>query len=404
MIARRHVFFLAGYDPYDLRAQHARFKREAAKFEKTWGVKAEISDLSGASGEVGEHWRMTTRGPNWIVSTLYEPLDWHDVVAADLAGPAVPRLFHGFTTFLDFVFSGAAFRYFRASWRYGLFFLMPFFYLLAFAAAGVAAGVVLANAVTTNIVTAGLTIMSVAAAFFAILIYAFGKRWHINQALDDWIFARDFMYGRRRDVEQRLDAFAGRIVAAAQRGNTDEILIVGHSLGATMAVEAIARALDQDADFASRGLKVSLLTIGATIPKLALHPAAKKLRDCMARIVSVRAIFWTEYQARRDPISFYKFDPFALLPLLNNEAEGRPCIRLVGIKDMLSAETFERIKLHHMRLHYQFVMANERRALYDYFMLLVGPGSCQFVSTLPAGMLDAYGEDGSFNTPGKVHS
>jgi hypothetical protein len=396
MVARRHVFFLAGYDPYDLRAQHARFKREAAKFQNTWGVSAEISDIGAATGEAGERWHMTTRGPNWITSTIYEPLDWHDVVEMDLARPALPRLFNGFVAFLDFVVSGTAFRYFTASWRYGLFFLMPFVNLLLFAVLGIAAGVALACYLNAGTPMSAIVILAVAIVVFSLLRRWPGQKWRIDQALADWIFARDFMYGRRVDVDARLDGFASRVVAAAQRKDADEILIIGHSLGATMAVEVIARALAQDSEFANHGPEISLLTVGATIPKLALHPSASRLREGMARIVKEPKIFWTEYQARRDPISFYKYDPFALRAFEDNAAGRMPWVRLVGMKDMLTEQTFRRHKLNHMRLHYQFVMANERRASYDFFMLLAGPAHFSEVSLHPLGVLDLYGADGSY--------
>lgn len=399
MIARRHVFFLAGYDPIDLRAQHSRFRREVAKFEKTWSVSADVSDRE--TGPDGERWHLTTRGPGWTVSTLFEPLDWHDIVVADLARPAIPRLLKGFVAFFDFVFSGTAVRYFKASWRYGLFFLMPFFSLLMFAAIGIAAGVILARFADMGAPVSAVIVIAVAIVVFAGLMRWPGRKWRTDQALDDWIFARDFMYGRRGDVEARLDGFAKRIVAAAQGNEADEILVVGHSLGATLAVEAIVRALDQDAALTARGPAISLLTVGATIPKLALHPAAGRLREGMARVAAASRIFWTEYQARRDPISFYKFDPLALRPFAENRLGQKPHIRLVGMKDMLSPETFKRHKLNHMRLHYQFVMANERRALYDYFMLLAGPAPFEYSSMLPAGALDAYGEDGSYGASAK---
>lgn len=402
MVARRHVFFLAGYDPYDLRAQHARFKREAAKFEKTWGVSTDISEIGTAAGEANERWHLTTRGPNWVTSAIYEPLDWHDVVEADLARAAVPRLFNGFVAFVDFIFSGTAFRYFTASWRYGLFFLMPFVNLLVFAGIGVAGGVALACYLNAGAMLSVVIAAAVAVVLFSLLRRWPGRKWRIDQALADWIFARDFMYGRRADVDARLDGFAKRVVAAAQRNDADEILIVGHSLGATMAVEVIARALDLDPEFANRGPAISLLTVGATIPKLALHPSANRLRDFMARIAAEPKIFWTEYQARRDPISFYKYDPRALAAFVDNEVGRMPWVRLVGMKDMLTAGTFKRHKLNHMRLHYQFVMANERRASYDFFMLLAGPAHFDEVSLRPLGVLDLYGEDGSYHAPQKA--
>ena len=259
---------------------------------------------------------------------------------------------------------------------------MPFFNLLMFAAVGIGAGVALSRLAGTGALGSVAITLAVAIVIFAALTRWPGHKWRTDQALADWIFARDFMYGRRGDVEQRLEGFAKRIVAAAQANEADEILIVGHSLGATMAVETVVRALELDASLATQGPNISLLTVGATIPKIALHPAGKKLRDGMARIAGQAGIFWTEYQARRDPISFYKYDPLALRAFEANAAGQKPWVRLVGMKDMLSPETFERHKLNHMRLHYQFVMANERRASYDYFMLLAGPAPFAYVSEL----------------------
>ena len=40
---------------------------------------------------------------------------------------------------------------------------------------------------------------------------------------------------------------------------------------------------------------------------------------------------------------------------------------------MLSPRLFRRLRLHFFRLHYQFIMANDHRARYDYFMLMCGP-------------------------------
>ena len=50
-----------------------------------------------------------------------------------------------------------------------------------------------------------------------------------------------------------------------------------------------------------------------------------------------------------------------------------PAVRRVQIHQLLSDETFKRYRWNFMRLHYQFVMGNEVRAPYDYFMLVCGP-------------------------------
>ena len=41
--------------------------------------------------------------------------------------------------------------------------------------------------------------------------------------------------------------------------------------------------------------------------------------------------------------------------------------------DLVSPEFYARLRWNFFRMHYQFIMANDRRALYDYFMLVCGP-------------------------------
>jgi hypothetical protein len=84
--------------------------------------------------------------------------------------------------------------------------------------------------------------------------------------------------------------------------------------------------------------------------------------------------------------------------------EGReggdgPIIRRVQIHQMLSAPTLRRLRFSYMRLHYQFVMANERRAAYDYFMLMCGPAAFRRTVTQPNGPADLYGADGAYAVP-----
>src|SRR5271169_5947834 len=77
MIFKRHVFFIAGFDPFDVPALHRRFRREAKTFEKTWNVRATVSELTG---EPMEQWAVSASGPNWSTQVVYEQLSWHDIV------------------------------------------------------------------------------------------------------------------------------------------------------------------------------------------------------------------------------------------------------------------------------------------------------------------------------------
>jgi hypothetical protein len=393
MIARRHVFHVAGYDPYDIAAQHRRFRRELAKFATTWNVSAAASDATQQAGATS--WTVTTRGPSWTVETAFEPLDWHDIVRADIAGPAWPRLAAGAATFADIIVSGTFVRYFAASHRYALFFLVPFLDVVLFAAVGALVGYALAGELSWAGFARAAAAAVIAVVLFRLLMHWPGGRWRVEQGLADWILARDYMRGRRPDIEARLDRFAERLVACVRAGTADEIVIVGHSLGASLVVDLITRALARDPDLARHGPAIAVLTIGATIPKIALHPAGGRLRGCAEKVAREPDVFWVEYQARDDAISFYKFHPVTLRAIGPAGDPVPPLVRRVQFHEMMSARDFRRYRLSFMRLHYQFVMANAQRATYDYFMIACGPLPLRAAARAANGPLDLIAADGS---------
>jgi hypothetical protein len=138
---------------------------------------------------------------------------------------------------------------------------------------------------------------------------------------------------------------------------------------------------------------VCLLTVGSTISKFTLHPAGE--RRHAAQIVAGPAIAWAEYQARSDLISFYKFDPVKLARFYGDPRRGKPLMRRVWIQDMLTPRTYWRIRLKFMRMHHQFVMANERRSTYDYFMMVCGPIPFTRSTLAPTGPVELIASDGA---------
>jgi Alpha/beta hydrolase family len=276
-----------------------------------------------------------------------------------------------------------------------MFFLIPFLDVVLFAVLGIIAGWFAADAVPVAPVLAWLVGIVVALAAFLLLMRWPGQRWRVSQGLADWITARDYMYDQRPDIAARIATFSERLIACVQRSDADEILIVGHSLGATLAVDALAHALATDPDLTRRGPKLAFLTIGATIPKLGLHPEARRLRDCANRVADERELVWGEFQTRQDPISFYRFDPVRLRKFEDN-AGGKPHVRVINFRDLLSPETTRRIFWDFMRIHYQFVMASERRGVYDLFTMLIGPAPLERTIWAPGGSAELIGEDGSY--------
>jgi pimeloyl-ACP methyl ester carboxylesterase len=188
---------------------------------------------------------------------------------------------------------------------------------------------------------------------------------------DDIVSTHEFAHGRRPDWEARLEAFAGRLVATAQAAEADEILVVGHSSGSFMAVDVLARALARDAALGRHGPRLSLLTLGANLPIVGFNPAGRWFHDKLRRVVAEPDLTWLDVQSRKDVMSFYPFDQAAG----HGISVAKPNLRThsVRFRDVLLPENYRRFRWRFFRVHFQYLMANERRAAYDYFMMICGP-------------------------------
>jgi hypothetical protein len=392
-VKKRCVFFLGGYEPIPPERQRERYIRELGRSARVWAVKTEVGPLQLAPGRMIGTWRIATHAPNWSTDAEYNSLLWYDIVLADFGRPGWLRLVRAVAAFSDFILSGTAFRYFRVNWRYGLFFAYPVALLLTFAALSIYAASFLP---ALGLPLPYLLVPLAAGAIFAALMRWPGRFLLLDYMMDDWIFGQEFVHRTRADFDRRMDGYAQQLAEVLRRGGYDEVVFAAHSLGCAIKVAVVDRALALVPDFGKGGERLSLLSTGSSVLKIAFHPKAAWLREAVARVSAHPAIFWIEYQSMADPISFYKVDPLAALKL---PATGRPIIRRVHVRDMLDAATYRRFKLNFFRLHRQLVMGNEKRYFYDYYMICCGPLRLETRVLKPEIVVPAFAADGSLVDP-----
>jgi hypothetical protein len=385
-VAKRLVFHIGGYDPITSHASaQRRFVREIARFQRTWSVKAIVDDLRDTADQI--QWNVTTTGRDWLVETDYRLVRWHDVIEAFGRRNIASRISVGILAFLDFVLAGTLWRYLLTNWRYAVFFLYPFVMFGLLIAVAFLVGVFAFKSTGSIAIAIGGGLIGFAAAL------AGPWRWlNLGNLFDDWIFSREYIRCGNSGIEQRLDRLAAEIVAAASNSAADEILVIGHSLGAVLAVDLLDRALKLDPALDRNEIPVTFLSVGSSILKIGLHPKAIRFRAAMERVAKSRAIFWGDYQALVDPLNFYKSRPMAEMGL---STENEPTVRVVRLSRMLDDDIYRRIRLHFFRLHNQFVSGNDRRTSYDYFMLICGPVSAKSQTLAPYGAVSMIGDDGA---------
>lgn len=362
-VRRRTVFYIEGYDPRGPAHYHALYRDEAAR----------QASVNGLALTVGSRRRIDAIRSFWDVrsadtETRYVFLRYDDIMRArwsktdaEVIGE-IGRLAWAFLT--QGVYAGM--------WRHAPRFLVlsllaPFLLcvgLLASLAIGLAAGLFV-NVYLAPI----LAILAMAG-----LLRLRRRYEHVLPAF--WIgracaFAAEQGAGRTADMDRRIDAFADHIVSAMQDGTCDEILVIGHSLGAQIGVAVCARVLARVKDGSAR---LSFLTLGQTIPLLALQRRASGFRHELATLAADRRLVWIDVSSRVDGVCFPLADPLAVCGLTQPDpAHPRPRLFSARFHTLFSPATYRRMKWDLYRNHFQYLMATERQGLYDYFRITAGP-------------------------------
>lgn len=346
-------------------------------------------------------WRVETAGPNWRVSTTYEFLRWDDLVAADMARPFWVRVVLMLRCFGEHLGDGTLLRVARGSWRFCLVYLTSVAVLLARAVVpllvlllvtgslGKVAGVPVLAALVAGLSCGALAHVG---------LKALDHRAHASQLCDNWLLYRDWVRGRRADFDARIDVMARILRARMSEAAHDELLLVGHSAGGSGLICALARALEYGRGEVDASLPRAIaLGLGSSLPLAALQPRGHKLREAIRRVATERSVLWIDGQARKDVVNFGNFDPVAGVGLLLGPERRNPLIWRLRFRDMLAPASYNRMRWRFMRMHYQFIMGNDRRAAYDYLMFVCGPAPLAHWAQKGAETLGRFSADGSYN-------
>jgi pimeloyl-ACP methyl ester carboxylesterase len=361
---------------------HARFTREVARAQACWSVTCKVGPLQAERDHAA--WDMTMQGPDWDTEVRHLLFGWDDLIQSELKRGPLERLFKGVAAAGSFIRHGALVRYLVHGWRYALFFLYPVMVLLAAASM---VGIGAHFAMQANL-SAWIAWPLAAAAFWGFYRLA-GRHLHLDHLIDDWIFAHRVIAGVPEPIASRVRAMAELI---AREAGDDEVLVVGHSLGAVIAAELVAHLAR------SGGRPLRFAMIGSSILKIGLHGRAKALKATMARLADNPDVIMADIQALNDPMNFYKSKPLAALGI-----RGREMItRQVRFSRMLEPEAYARIRRNLFRLHCQFISGNTQRAPYDYALMLGGPFPLEVWASLPTGPMGLIGEGGELTEAGRV--
>lgn len=369
-VKSRRVFYVPGYDPFPPR-RYREFYRKEGK------AQAEISgyalDLRAAEGQ-GYAWQVDATIDGQDVQSVMKVLVWSDLVQASMRRGVWATYALMLRTLWIFAYTGALWAMIRlrpgpmlaGAWPVAGLSVQFAVALLLGLAAGWAVHWLYPGALMLA-VAAGVTLGVITAVLR--LFRRLDTRFFAYYLLYDFAHTAAYRGAFGGDLTGRLNSFVDEI-AQALDSDVDEVLLVGHSSGAALAV-ALAAALERRG-LTENGPRLALLTLGQAIPMQAFLPGARQLRADLRQLSHSRAVAWVDVTAQGDGVCFWLTDPVAVCGVTTSDSH-QPLVFSAAFSQTLAPETWKRIRRQFFRLHIQYLAAFDRPRDYDYFQITAGP-------------------------------
>lgn len=366
-VRRRRVFYIPGYDPFPPRRYRELYRREGAEQAAISGYEIAVGR---GPGQVKDAWRVKARiGAREVLSDI-EVLVWSDLVRQSMNQSIAGTYWQLLRTAAIYLGSGALFRLMRLRKGPVIAALYPIAMLLAQAGlAWLAAWLV---AATLGLVLPwGIGWIPGAALAVWLLIWFKRQdhRLYAHYLMHDYAFSARRLGANPPELEARMAEFGDRIRAAMREG-VDEVLIVGHSSGAHLAISIVA-------DLTRKGLPegapaLALLTLGQVVPMVSFLPRAGRLRADLHDLSARRDITWVDVTAPGDGCAFALCDPVAVTGVAPKDKRW-PLVISAAFSQTLSPGRWQALRWRFFRLHFQYLCAFDRPGDYDYFRITAGP-------------------------------
>jgi hypothetical protein len=364
---RRKVFYIPGYDPFPARRYRELYRRESERQGEISGY-----EIGMFPGERTDTWRVASLMDGKVTETEVEVLGWSDIVQASMKQGILATYGQMLRTAWIYLSTGTFRRLFWLSKGPMVAALYPVVMLLVQLVLAVVAGWVIGGIVAafTWPVVGWLVGVPVALAVLRGFKRIDGKL-YAHYLMHDYAFSAGRRGATPPELAAREEDFASRI-AAALVDDVDEVLVVGHSSGATIAVSVLARLVREEIAGDGERPALALLTLGQSIPMVSFLPEAKQLRADLRLLSEQPHLAWVDVSAPGDGCSFALADPVAVSGV-GREGKPWPLVMSAAFTQTLAPETLKRLKRRYFRLHFQYLCAFDRPADYDYFRITAGP-------------------------------
>lgn len=359
---RRKVFYIPGYDPIHPRRYRELYRTEGATQAAILGYSLDLQPKK-TPGPYG--WHAATAQAQADIEVLL----WSDIVRNSMRQGIAATYLQLLRTAAAYILTGALFRLMRLRKGPMIAALYPIGMLLLQLAIALLLGWLafrlgsLAHPALGALLGLGLANATLRA------FRAQDHRLYAHYLMHDYAFSAQFLGANPPELETRMAAFRATIGESLTQ-DLDEILVVGHSSGAHLAVSVLA-------DLIREGLPpqrpaLAFLSLGQVVPMISFLPRANRLRADLRYLSARHEITWVDVTAPGDGCAFALCDPVAVTGVAPPDKRW-PLVLSAAFTQTLSPERWKALRWRFFRLHFQYLCAFDRPKDYDYFQITAGP-------------------------------
>ncbi|MBU3030036.1 hypothetical protein [Paracoccus marinaquae] len=365
---RRRILYIPGFDPIPPRRYREMFRRESARQAGISGYRIAPSPRQRGTGF---GWCSIGHFSDGEAEARFEVLIWDDLVQASMRHGIPATYAQLVTTAWIYIGTGTLFRLMRLRRGPVLAALYPVAMLLLQGLLALALGAVAGWAgARLGGWWLGLPLAALVACALLIWFRRLDGRLYAHYLMHDYAFTARDRGAYPEALEARLARFSDQL-AGALNEEVDEVLVVGHSSGAYLAVSLLADVI-RSGRVPPQGPALALMTLGQVVPMASFLPRADRLRADLAFLSEQPGIFWLDVSAPGDACCFGLCDPVAVSGVAG-PGQRWPLVVSAAFTRTLSPQMQRSLRHRWFRLHFQYLHAFDRPGDYDYFAITAGP-------------------------------
>ena len=386
-VSKRRVFYIPGYDPIHPRRYRELYRKESAAQAKISGYDIALSPRKGAR----YGWNVSAQIEGGKTNAEIEVLVWSDIVRDSMETNIPGTYLQLIRTAWTYIASGALRRLMwlrkgpviAALYPVGMLIGQLFLALLlgylvmywGFHAMDAAIRALNGPHILGPLFSLRAIGWIIAGITVAILLLRWFKKkdgkFFAYYLMHDYAYSAQSKGANPPELESRMADFTAAI-AEALTDEVDEVLVVGHSSGAHLAVSCLADLIRQNR-VPANGPVLSFLSLGQVVPMVSFLPRADRLRADLHYLCQREELTWVDVTAPGDGCAFALCDPVAVSGVAPETGQKGPLVISAAFTQTLSPERWKALRWRFFRLHFQYLCAFDRPKDYDYFRITAGP-------------------------------